>query len=88
MDGASMEMPRYVSHKEVWALKIKAIAVAGGRVTLSFDNTRYADRDFSSEEMANKPSPREGWYMVQYKDGYVSFSPAEQFEEGYTLLSK
>jgi hypothetical protein len=33
-----------------------------------------------------KPAPQAGMYMVVYEDGYISFSPAEAFEAGYTLM--
>lgn len=32
----------------------------------------------------NKHDPHIGGYLVFYKDGYRSFSPAEAFEAGYT----
>jgi hypothetical protein len=38
-----------------------------------------------SQQYANKHKPHAGGYYVVYKDGYQSFSPAEAFEEGYTL---
>jgi hypothetical protein len=93
--GASAEMPRYRSHKEVWALKIE-------RVQLDIDDARVENREtdgsarlFVEEpyatvrvtgEYVRKHQPQAGGYYVVYKDGYQSFSPAEAFEEGYTRL--
>lgn len=34
-----------------------------------------------------KHKPEVGGYFVVYNDGYESFSPAQAFEEGYTLIS-
>lgn len=34
-----------------------------------------------------KHNPKVGGYWVQYEDGYESFSPAEAFESGYTLIA-
>lgn len=34
-----------------------------------------------------KHKPVVGGYFVLYADGYESFSPAQAFEEGYTLIS-
>lgn len=34
-----------------------------------------------------KHEPRVGGYYVVYDDGYQSWSPAEQFEKGYTLIT-
>jgi hypothetical protein len=33
-----------------------------------------------------KHHPEIGWYCVSYPDGYVSFSPAKAFEDGYTKI--
>jgi hypothetical protein len=85
-----MEMPRYKSHKTVWALKIAQIIVVGDDgttdenliVDVVFEEKRYPTRRVN---LGGKPKPQPGWYLVQYEDGYVSFSPAEQFEKGNTL---
>lgn len=93
MDGPAMEMPRYQSHKKVWALKIAKIVRDGdgedresdgsGMIT-PLDNG-YApfkvDRDYM-----HKHKPQVGGYYVVYDDGYKSWSPAQAFEEGYTRL--
>ena len=70
-DGASMEMPRYRCHKEVWALKIAAIRVraSDGRYFLEFADTRYAPREISAQYVI-KHSPQEGGYFGVYKDEY------------------
>ena len=33
-----------------------------------------------------KHNPETGGYLVMYDDGYMSYSPAEPFEKGYSLL--
>lgn len=85
------EMPRYKSHKEVWALKIEKIIPDNDQVkqmpaegigaTLVFE-------DGGSERVngayLKKHNPQEGGYYVVYEDGYKSWSPAEAFESGYT----
>lgn len=88
---AMTEMPRYRSHKEVWALKIKDIGyhgdsdngTTGGRITPADEG--YAPFEVDGEYMT-KHKPHVGGYYVQYKGGYKSFSPADAFEEGYTRL--
>jgi hypothetical protein len=87
MDGASMEMPRYVSHKKVWALKIKSVLPDEWGVGLQFEDSRYAVRAFTNDQLKGKPTPADGMYFVSYEDGYFSFSPAKAFEEGYTLVA-
>jgi hypothetical protein len=82
---ASTPMPQYVCHKKVWALKIKSVDwVTGSGVMLEFDEPRFAKRFFADGDLKGRPTPEVGYYMIQYADGYISFSPAKQFEEGYT----
>lgn len=79
-------MPQFQSHKKVWALKIKGVFRESegdqltSKVTLTFDDGRYAA--LNNVETAGRPTPEPGWYLVVYEDGYHSFSPAKQFEEG------
>jgi hypothetical protein len=89
IEAASMEMPRYQSHKKVWALKIKEVRLvpAGPDVhTIVPEDGRYAPITIS-DEYVNKHKPEAGGYYVVYDDGYKSFSPAKAFDEGYSLIS-
>lgn len=79
---ATIELPKYKSHKSVWALKIKEV----GEDTLSFDKPDYASI-VVGKEYIEKHNPSVGGYYVVYPDGYKSFSPAQAFEEGYTLVA-
>jgi hypothetical protein len=90
------EMPKYRSHKEVWALKIERIeydntkAQAEGRETdgsamIVPSDPGYAPFKVDSAYL-RKHDPHFGGYYVVYKDGYKSFSPAEAFESGYTRI--
>lgn len=76
--GASTEMPRYISHKRVWALEID---------TISDNVLTFRDKGFapiaSDREMWARYTPVPGDYYVQYADGYKSFSPRKAFLEGY-----
>jgi hypothetical protein len=88
MDGAAAEMPRYQSHKKVWALKIKSISEArsaDGAAMIEPEDHGYASFWVTGEYM-RKHSPKVGGYYVVYDDGYKSWSPAQAFEEGYTRL--
>ncbi len=91
------EMPRYKCHKEVWALKIKAIAFdidaaksedreTDGSAWITPDEEGYS-RFKVDRAYVQKHKPEVGGYYVVYKDGYKSFSPAEAFEDGYALIS-
>lgn len=84
--GAEREMPRYKCHKEVWALKIAGISLPqnnAGDAELGFDEADFAPR-LMPRAWLDKHNPEVGGYLVVYKDGYQSFSPAEAFEEGYS----
>ena len=91
--AVSMEMPRYKCHKEVWALKIATIVRDGAGEDRETDGSAmitpveegYAPFQVDHEFM-RKHAPQAGGYFVVYEDGYQSFSPAEPFEAGYTLM--
>jgi len=87
MNAPLKEMPRYVSHKTVHALKIAAIEihedksatiapVDGGIGSAFQTKAGWAERFTGSEE--------DKGYFVQYADGFASWSPTKAFEEGYT----
>lgn len=95
-DGVMRQLPRYQSHKKVWALKIKAIALdaeaakaenrdTDGTAMITPEEEGYAPFKVSAEYM-RKHSPQPGGYYVVYEDGYKSFSPAGAFEAGYTRI--
>lgn len=87
--NAVIEMPKYKSHKEVWALKIKSIVKDGegehretdGSAIITPEEEGYAPFKVDHAYM-HKHKPFVGGYFVQYKDGYKSFSPADVFEGG------
>jgi hypothetical protein len=86
--SADAEMPRYRCHKEVWALKIKAIEKRdyGREATITPEEPGYAPFDVDAAYLA-KHDPQVGGYFVVYPpDGYRSFSPAKVFEDGYTRI--
>jgi hypothetical protein len=83
-------MPKYQCHKKVWALKIKKVECdfdcnASGSCFLIPEDSRYGTIE-EGQDYYNFHKPVAGGYYVVYKDGYKSFSPAEAFESGYTLI--
>lgn len=82
---------RYQSHKTVEAFKIVRIEVipesqsallfATDEPVGSMQSSMLVSAAFSA-----KHQPHVGGYFVRYADGYESFSPAEPFEDGYTLI--
>lgn len=93
--NVSVEMPKYRSHKEVWALKIKSIVRDGegenresdGSAIITPEEEGYAPFRVEGDYL-HKHKPQVGGYYVVYKDGYKSFSPAEAFEDGNTLIKE
>jgi len=92
------EMPRYKCHKEVWALKIQAIeydcdkARVEGRDTdgsamITPEEDGYTPFKVGANYI-NKHKPEVGGYYVVYIDGYKSFSPAQAFTDGYSIVSR
>jgi len=83
------EMPKYQSHKQVWAMKIKALEPlpdGGLRITPEEEGYGTFDVDKQFVPLHDPARPSVGWYYVVYEDGYKSFSPAEPFEQGYTRI--
>lgn len=82
------EMPRYRSHKEVWALKIAAIEILNDMTAKIAPRdegygTVHTTRGFSERF---KGTDDDLGYYVRYADGYESWSPSKAFEEGYTRV--
>lgn len=87
------KLPRYRCHKIVRAAKITRVSYGNGGTLLTVAVPRPGGRQESAElavstEWSQKHNPDVGGYVVVYADGYTSFSPAEAFEAGYTLLEE
>jgi len=88
-------LPVYKCHKEVGAAKILRIERGfmdyrlREAVRLVLINPEMVSGKGwvveVSEEYMDKHKPEVGGYFVRYADGYQSYSPAQAFEEGYTL---
>ncbi len=74
-------MPKYKCHKVVHALKIKAIDAS----VITPEEDGFAPFTVSIDYMT-KHQPQVGGYYVVYSGGYKSFSPAKEFDEGYTKV--
>lgn len=88
------QLPMYQCHKQVWALKIKAIVSdislakeegreTTGGATITPEEEGYAPFEVKADYV-RKHCPQAGGYYVVYEDGYASYSPAKAFERGYT----
>lgn len=90
------EMPKYQSHKKVWALKIKSIVFdsdvakeqnreTDGSAIITPEEEGYEPFKVN-HEYCHKHKPQVGGYYVVYEDGYASWSPSEAFEVGYSKI--
>jgi hypothetical protein len=82
-------LTRYQCHKVVSAAKIIGVHPGradghgpGATLTLEMPFTDVSVPD----EWVGKFDPNEGDYLVAYDDGYVSVSPPQAFEDGYTRI--
>lgn len=77
-------IPEYVCHKRVRAAKIAANldAIDGSSVTIQLGEDKQPW--VVTPDWFRKHTPEVGGYLVFYADGYVSYSLAKAFEEGYT----
>lgn len=82
-DALAQQLPRYICHKKVYALKIKAITLSKESVEITPEDENFASFPVSNKYF-EKHAPEVGGYYVMYQDGYQSYSPARAFEEGYT----
>lgn len=77
-------LPVFVCHKKVQAVKILSRGMDG-----ESQHVLYPAADLDpipvTVEWLEKHVPKVGGYFVRYADGYESYSPAEAFEDGYTL---
>lgn len=87
------QLPRYRCHKQVSALKIKAVIPNPRGFELHFEDERFAPHEVPASWVAkHRSGPIDsfellaGGYLVAYDDGYLSWSPAGAFESGYTLI--
>jgi len=88
-EGCMTPLPRYQCHKKVWALKIADIhdpSTNKDEVWLITPEDNYYASFVVSDAYIKKHEPKVGGYWVQYEGGYQSFSPATEFEAGYTRL--
>ncbi len=87
-DTASLEMPRYLSHRQIWALQIARLLPAddGSHWIITPVEEGYAPFDVSNDYIS-KYMPIEGGHYVVDDYGTKSFLPTEMLEAGYVSLA-
>lgn len=94
--SASAEMPRYQSHKTVWALEIKTIEPDDkapplhtgmpSRYCITPADLGYVDVICLPAAVFQRYMPVPGDFIVHYEDDYWSPSPRKPFLEGYRRI--
>ncbi len=84
----SSRLDKYQSHKQVKAAIIREIVRRpDGTVKLLVQNQLGSPFHYLVDDAYDKKhNPQPGGYLVVYKDGYNSFSPADAFTEGNKLV--
>ena len=85
-----LHMPRWICHKQVNADRIEHVQPA----SLTEGDASYAATLLLAsggqvrvgQSFVARGWPIKGNYLVQYVDGYLSWSPAQAFEAGYTRI--
>lgn len=89
---ASVALPRWQSHKQVYGDKIVKIIDRIDDPQRQFHESRWqwilacGWLITVEHNLVARGTPVVGDYYVRYDDGYESWSPAKAFEEGYTRL--
>lgn len=90
MPEAQAEFPKYRSHKMVHALKLKQVEETAGFVRFHPVNGNYKPitHNYHAEVVKRCKAKEMGdpGYYVVYPDGFISWSPTEAFEGGYTAI--
>lgn len=86
-------MQKYQCHKVVEATKITLVTslsedVEGKPQIIPHKAEVETDGGETFRVSYGEKMPQAGDYVVRYADGYVSWSPAQPFEEGYTPLAE
>lgn len=84
-------MRKYRSHKVVEASEISAIDKGTERThgdVVNYGITTVSGENFEvPASFYARGMPKGRSYLVRYEDGYLSWSPAKAFEDGYTLVA-
>ena len=85
----SQEFPKYKCHKEVRAVKLARVEHHQNPTSIFLvpEDKRFDKIEVDYNFIA-KHNPAAGGYYIVYQDGYTSWSPAEAFEDGYTLIEE
>jgi hypothetical protein len=81
----TLGLPKWQSHKTVWAGKVAAVSEKEGIPSLILDLGDDQTNIAVGQAWLDRHKPEVGGYFVLYADGYRSYSPAKAFEEGHTL---
>lgn len=79
-------MQRYQCHKQVEAGKIIKLIYPENKPYAALITLEDSSEVQVEQAFLDKHNPEPGCYLVRYQDGYLSCSPAQAFEEGYSQI--
>lgn len=82
-----MNLPTYQSHKRVQAARIVDVDQESGILLVAEGIPGMTTPVRVPAGFFARSAPAIGDYFVRYRDGYVSHSPAKEFEDGYALAA-
>ena len=89
--GKAVKLPQYKCHKVVGALEITLIVEnPNGGVDVFFtqdDPIQSVNIEQPDAGRFTGKDKRDWGFYVEYRDGYISWSPTEEFLDGYTLIT-
>ena len=89
LDSLHASMPEYRSHKTVRGLKIKEINKTPVKTLVELVPEKPEFSPFTVPDIfVRMKGMAAGWYYVVYENGYVSASPPDAFEDGYTQVEQ
>lgn len=81
--GVNQVLPLYQCHKQVRACRITTIEQVAPARFVVHPEEKFLDSFEVPAAFVQKHQPQPGGWIVQYADGYLSFSPHKAFEDGY-----
>jgi len=79
-----MKLQSFKCHKVVQAAAILSITIKPSNVFIVLESEPEVEHPIDPEVFA-RSVPEKGDYLVRYEDGYISFSPKDVFEAGYSI---
>lgn len=82
----TLKWAEYKCHKQVHAVKITDVTFDGSNAITIYPADASVPVFTVTKQWWENRSAKVGGYCLLYNDGYMSWSPAKEFEDGYTKI--